>query len=214
MQMIMTNTRQQIIALLERRTSLTTSDLSHLLNRTPANIRHHLANLIEDGVVVIVGERSSPKRGRPMMVYALTSQTRLHNLDKLASTLLSELSRNYPGEQQEILINKLADKLAGPVQNGRKTQVEKLNHATQVLNSMNYQARWEARPEAPMITFRHCPYAAIIADHPEICSMDVHLLEKLLNAPVEPTARLEIDSQGLTYCGFRMERSTKPADQI
>jgi DeoR family suf operon transcriptional repressor len=210
----MPNTRQQIIALLGRRTSLTASDLSHLLNRTPANIRHHLANLIEDGVVVVVGERYSQKRGRPVIVYALTSHTRLHNLDKLSSTLLSELSIIFPNEQGEILLKKLADNLAGPIQIGRNTQVERLNRATQVLNSMNYQARWEARLEAPMITFKHCPYAAIIADHPEICTMDVRLLEKLLNAQIKMTARLEIDSQGLTYCGFRMERSTKSADQI
>jgi DeoR family suf operon transcriptional repressor len=210
----MPNTRQQIIALLEKRASLTAADLSHLLDRTIANVRHHLAILIDEGVVAIAGKRADQKRGRPVIVYALATQTRLHNLDKLASTLLSEALDIYQYERQEVLLEKLACNLAGPDNNGKKTQVEKLNHANQVLNSMNYQARWEARPEAPRITFRHCPYVSILAEHPELCKMDVLLLEKLLTAQVILTEKLEIDAQGLPYCGFRMLRPAKPSDQI
>ena len=70
------------------------------------------------------------------------------------------------------------------------------------LNSMHYQARWEAGAEGPRIILGHCPYRAIIADHPELCQMDAALLTELLQDEVMQTAKLEPGAGGLPFCGF------------
>jgi predicted ArsR family transcriptional regulator len=49
---------------------------------------------------------------------------------------------------------------------------------------MNYHARWEAGAEGPRILFGHCPYAAIVGKHPELCEMDVSLVSQLTARPV------------------------------
>jgi predicted ArsR family transcriptional regulator len=89
-------------------------------------------------------------------------------------------------------------------QGTRLTQA--LYQSVQQLNEMHYQARWEARADAPRVIFGHCPYAAVLAEHPEICQLDVSLLEEMLGQPVEQTARLAKDGRGMTYCAFRIVR--------
>jgi predicted ArsR family transcriptional regulator len=70
------------------------------------------------------------------------------------------------------------------------------------LNGMHYQSRWEAGAEGPRIVLGHCPYAAVISKHPELCQMDAGLLTKLLGGDVRQTAKLEIGAGGLPYCVF------------
>jgi predicted ArsR family transcriptional regulator len=76
------------------------------------------------------------------------------------------------------------------------------------LNELGYQARWEARPGDPQVQFGHCPYTAIIADHPELCLLDAALLESMLGNSAIQTAKLETDFQGGKYCRFVIGRET------
>jgi predicted ArsR family transcriptional regulator len=56
---------------------------------------------------------------------------------------------------------------------------------------MNYHARWEAGQQGPRILFGHCPYAAIIEKHPELCQMDAALLKELFGDDMEQIAKIE-----------------------
>ncbi len=68
------------------------------------------------------------------------------------------------------------------------------------LNKMKYRSRWEAGPEGPRILFGHCPYAAIIERHPELCQMDAHLLSGCLGGSAQQMAK--IGREGATQCIF------------
>lgn len=59
------------------------------------------------------------------------------------------------------------------------------------LNEMNYQAHWEAGAGGPRIVFGRCPYARVIAGHPEICRIDETMLEQALGRSVEKAKKLE-----------------------
>jgi len=67
---------------------------------------------------------------------------------------------------------------------------------------MNYQARWEAHVDAPHIIFGHCPYAAILPDHPEFCELDKLLLEMLSDLRIDQREKLANDTRGIKYCLF------------
>ncbi len=82
-----------------------------------------------------------------------------------------------------------------------------LTAAVQQLNRLGYQARWEAHASAPRLVLGHCPYAAIIAAHPELCQMDAALLEKLARSPATQAEKLAPDNQGLLHCVFLMGKS-------
>ncbi len=69
------------------------------------------------------------------------------------------------------------------------------------LNGMHYQSRWEAGADGPRVLFGRCPYAAVIEGHPELCQMDVRVLENFLGREVRQLAKVE-KTQGM--CVFAM----------
>ena len=60
-----------------------------------------------------------------------------------------------------------------------------------------------------VVILGHCPYAEILPSHPELCLLDAHLLEVLLEVPVKQTARQEKTSQGLRQCVFVVGKKTR-----
>jgi predicted ArsR family transcriptional regulator len=193
--------RQRIIAHIQAKGSVSAAELSRALRMTPANARHHLAVLLDEGAIVSAGRRPAQGRGRPGSIYILAGQRREHNLDRLAGALLDALDGTTDSRQNESLA-RLAYRLAGVGPAAGETLTRRLNEAVKRLNEQHYAARWEAHAAAPHVILGHCPYAAILPEHPELCQMDGALLEALLAAPVTQIARLAMDSQGLPYCRF------------
>ncbi|HEU4743875.1 MAG TPA: hypothetical protein VFS61_01520, partial [Anaerolineales bacterium] len=77
-----------------------------------------------------------------------------------------------------------------------------LNLTVEKMNGMNYHARWEAGAEGPRIIFTHCPYAAILEKHPELCKMDEAMLKDLMGQPARQT--LKTGNEGSSVCVFVM----------
>lgn len=200
----MKSTRQLILEHLSNKQAASTKEISRALQLTTANIRHHLAILLAEGAVAIIGEKPSIGRGRPASLYALTSQTSLNNLDRLASVLLKDFANPERPESQTDSLQRIALALSGETGNATDNLTRRLYQAVQRLNELNYQARWEARSAAPQIILGHCPYAAILSDHPELCHLDALILETLLRMSVEKVAHLARDERGLTYCMFTL----------
>jgi hypothetical protein len=70
------------------------------------------------------------------------------------------------------------------------------------LNEIHYQSRWEAGAEGPRILFAHCPYAAIIDKHPELCQMDGFLLGEEIGVDARQLAKIDQKPGGITHCIF------------
>ena len=75
------------------------------MQMTPANARHHLKILVEQGVVSQVGARTAKNQpGRPEKIYRLTETLRQNNLGLLASLLLLTIKKsNAPAEMEQQL---------------------------------------------------------------------------------------------------------------
>ena len=198
----MKSVRQQIIDHLKIRGNVTATELSHALHVTPANIRHHLGILINVGAIQIAGNLPSRSRGRPAKVYALTRMVGQHNLGGLASALLEERLGSLSGPDREAAFQRIAAHLKPVQETPPANLTQRLNRTVQWLNDQHYAARWEAHTEAPQVIFGNCPYASILADHPELCQLDTALLSDLLAAPARQTAKLAQDSRGSTFCRF------------
>jgi len=198
-------TRQLIIDHLKERRLSSADEIAHAIQVTPANIRHHLAVLLDEGVVQIAGERPADGRGRPTYLYSLTEELQSHNLDGLARALLQELLEALPEQERMLALGRVADRLVDRSTPPMGGLTQRLYAAIRQLNEIHYQARWEARADAPRLRLGHCPYAAILPEHPEMCQMDRMLIEGLLDAPAVQTARLAKDSRGEIYCMFKIE---------
>jgi len=189
-----TTTRQKILDYLKRNQTAPSREIARALRMTPANARHHLRILAADGRVEIVSRRQEG-RGRPQKVYRLAGTLMGDNLSALTDALLTEASAGLD-------MDAVGCRMAGDVPEESQSLMRKLAFAVERLNSLHYQARWEAGADGPRIVLGHCPYAAVIEKHPELCQMDSALLSKLLGGNVQQTARLEAGAGGRPFCGF------------
>ncbi|NMC11490.1 MAG: ArsR family transcriptional regulator [Chloroflexi bacterium] len=201
----MISTRQQIINMLENQKFLTAGEIGRALHLTPANIRHHLSILVQEGVIEVVGQQKLPSKGRPQGVFSLTRQIQSHNLAGLAHALLKELTLDNQPVLLHELFSRVAYRLAQHPIPKNVSLNKRLFLTMERLNKMHYQARWEAHAQAPRIYLGHCPYALLLPEHPELCQIDALLLSELIDYPVIQLSNLEKDEHGTHFCLFAVK---------
>jgi len=198
-------TQSRIIEFIQKNQIASVYDIGRVLRKTQADIRHHLAILKKNKIVEVAGHMTG-LRGRPRNVYGLSASILGDRLEELCSILLSEMMEKEGAGDLEIRLKEVGVKLAGIITNNEdKSVVQRLNQTVERLNKSHFQARWEASDTGPRIILGHCPYAAIIAKHPELCKIDSYELETWLNLPVEHDGKLEPNSMGVPYCTFQVQ---------
>ncbi|MCZ7551164.1 MAG: hypothetical protein B6D39_07585 [Anaerolineae bacterium UTCFX2] len=212
----MKTVRQRILEFIRSQRAVSVQELTQAFRMTEQNIRYHLSILKSEGVIEEIEGSSPQKRGRPKKVYGPARHTYGENLDLLASTLLELLLSNAGEDQTRRIYDRLAQGLAQKMASNLGLNLEatprpgyltqRLNRLTAVLNEHHYFSRWEAHSDAPRVVLGHCPFAAVIAEHPEVCSLDAGLISTLLDQPVQQTAKLAKGADGLPYCLFRVEK--------
>jgi predicted ArsR family transcriptional regulator len=210
--------RQRLLEYIQAHHPVTVAELSRVLRMSRANARHHLSILEQQGLIRLAGQRpAEPGRGRPALLYALAETAQAHSLGQLCGVLLELLASERSSEQQPGLYRQVACALkaaaaeplqaavAEPPSQASSHLTQRLTQTVQQLNQLNYQARWEAHVQGPRLILGHCPYAAILSRHPEMCQIDRHLLQELAGAPVVQTERLALDQRGAPFCRFVLQ---------
>lgn len=180
----MTTARHKVVSYLHKTPSASAREIARALNMSLETVRHHLRILVSDGRLEVESVRGHEGRGRPEKVYSIPRAALGDNLSALAEALLTEAGSGVDVEA-------LAKRLAGDSDFGSQPIAKRLTLIVEKLNQMNYHARWEAGAEGPRILFGHCPYAAIVAKHPELCEMDASLVSKLASRPVKRESKAE-----------------------
>jgi len=201
----METTRQRIITLIQDHQVVTTAEISHRLKITPADVRHHLSLLIEQGIVSVIGPHTTGKPGRPSRIFALTKPIARHNLDLLLHLLLTDLAGYLSPDVFNDRLKALVTQMTAGFDQKTGNPTQRLYHAIEFLNTLNYDAHWEAHAASPRVIFGHCPYASIISGHPEICHLDKFLLDETLGQPVTQIEKLTVSPRGLRRCVFMRE---------
>lgn len=179
------------------------ADISRVFKVTPANARHHLSTLEDEGIVMLT-DTHVHGRGRPTQLFGLTHEIKRHNLDLLANAILIELFTNLSVDERENVIRRIANRLQIRCEKKQGSLTHQLTHVIHQLNEMNYQARWEANILGPRILIAHCPYASVVSAHPEICKMDTYLLENMIGQPVSLETQTGKILCGDFLCVFRL----------
>jgi len=180
----MTTARQKVMTYLTKNRTASAREISRSLKMSAATVRHHLRVMVADGRLEMESVRGLGGRGRPEKVYSLPQAMLGDNLSALSEALLTEAG-------SKLKMDAVAKHLADDVDTSRQPIAKRLNLVVEKLNQMNYHARWEAGAEGPRVHFGHCPYAAIIAKHPELCNMDSELVGSLVGQSVEREERPE-----------------------
>ena len=195
-------TRLRILEYLHKNQAASAHEISRGLGMTGANIRHHLAILEANDLVVVIDQRNDG-RGRPANVYRVSNQILGSGLNELAEAIIDVWLGDLREEMREAALRSVAEKLAEKDKAVLKTAIPlRLALTVDRLNQLHYQARWEAGATGARVILGHCPYAEIVFRHPELCRMDAHLLGLRLALPVMQVAKLERGIAGLPQCIF------------
>ena len=193
----MTTARQKILAYFNKTRAASAREISRSLKMSAATVRYHLRVLTADGRLEITAGRGGDGKGRPEKVYSLPRAVLGDNLAALSDVLLTEAGSS-------VRMEALAKHLAGESNFASQPLARRLNLTVEKLNQMNYHARWEAGSEGPRIIFSHCPYAAIIEKHPELCKMDEAMLRAWMGQPA--TQLSKTGKEGSSVCIFAVGR--------
>jgi predicted ArsR family transcriptional regulator len=190
---VMALSRQKILAHLKKNRSASAREIARALKISPPNVRHHLSVLCSDGRVEFIAVNNRDGRGRPEKLYSLSQAALGDNLPALANALLDVAGSKAGTEAlaHHILNSDAFASLSIP---------KRLALLIEKLNTMNYQARWEATAEGPRVIFGRCPYAKVIEGHMDLCKMDGAMLENALARPVTKSTKSEKGAYG--YCPF------------
>ena len=193
----MTTARQKVLAYLNKTRSAAAREIARSLKMSPATVRYHLRVLAADGRLEMLSVRGRDARGRPEKIYSLPRAALGDNLAALSDALLTEAG-------SQVQVEALAERLAGGFSYASQPLAKRLNLTVEKLNQMNYHAHWEAGSEGPRILFGHCPYAAILEKHPELCQMDQAMLKKLMGQSAKQI--FKIGKEGSSVCVFVIGR--------
>ena len=193
----MITARQKVLTYFNKTRTASAREISRALKMSAATVRHHLRVLASDGRLEMASARGRDRKGRPEKVYSLPRSALGDNLAMFSDALLAEAASG-------VSVERLAKRLAGEVNFVSQPLVKQLNLTVEKLNQMNYHARWEAGSEGPRIILSHCPYAAIIEKHPELCRMDEAMLKEWMGQPAAQISKTGKD--GSSVCIFAIGR--------
>lgn len=193
----MITARQKVLGYLTKNRTASAREISRSLKMSAATVRHHLRVMVADGRLELSFVRGRDRRGRPEKVYSLPGSALGNNLSVLSDAVLAEAG-------SAVRMDAVAKRLAGEANFSDQPMAKRLSLTVDKLSSMNYHARWEAGPQGPRLIFGHCPYAAILEKHPELCQMDEALLKELMGDSA--TQLFRIGKDGSSMCVFALGR--------
>lgn len=193
----MTTARQKVLAHLKKTRAASAREIARALKMSAPNVRHHLGILISDGRLEVTSVHQRGGRGRPEKMYSLSQAALGDNLSALANALLTEAG-------SRLKVERIASRILDSGQFANLPITKRLALLIEKLNEMHYQARWEAGAEGARVIFGRCPYSKVIEKHPELCKMDVALLEKALGRPVLQSVKGELSGRGFCPLVFRV----------
>lgn len=196
------STRGRVITLLRGKTK-TVNELAEELGLTDNAVRAHLLSLERDGLIKQSGFQ--PGTRKPHFAYELTQEAE-HLFPKAYDALLNQLIATLKGRltlsELKDILREVGHSLAeAQTASGKGADVDsRIDTAVSVLVNMGGAARVEKDKEKIFICSGSCPLAAVVAEHPEVCSLAETLLSEIIGREV----REHCDREGSPRCRFEV----------
>jgi len=197
-----TPTRDTILRTLRTNGKCTVNALAEAAQVSPVSVRHHLSNLLADGVIAMEEVRHGV--GRPRQQYSLTES----GLDlspgryfRLTNRLLDEIKDSMTKTQLEQLLSGVANGMADRYSEALAglSLTEKLSRLKEMLSEEGFDAELETQGDRVIIRELSCPYFRIGLEHPEVCRIDQAFIASALALPV---SRVGCLLDGDAHCTF------------
>ncbi|GAB4361216.1 MAG: helix-turn-helix transcriptional regulator [Methylohalobius sp. ZOD2] len=197
--------QQQLLELLlENKAGMTMENLARALDVSKSAVHQHLTALERDGYVA--HKAFMKTGGRPSQIYALTDRG-MHLFPKqyawFSELLLRQLIEQLGSAEMEKLLYRLGQETAAVLRERLrgKSRSERIREAVQIMQEFGYQAQVvESEAGLPEISAKNCVYHDLAETHPEVCALDMGLLDGLLEETVVQRECMVRDGMACRFC--------------
>jgi DeoR family transcriptional regulator, suf operon transcriptional repressor len=184
----MKSTRDRILRTLLNHPNASISDLADAVSINTISVRHHLTNLLADGLIIASEVRHGV--GRPRLVYSLSESGQEKfptRYMELTNMLLDQLKKTLTHEQVKEVFSKIAQSMASDqiIKTKKLTFEQKLDFIQQALSNEGFTIEWEKYNDGYLINEISCPYYHVGQNHPEVCVLDQTLISSILSRKTE-----------------------------
>ena len=198
------STRGKIVGALRSRGAASAFDLAAEFALSPNAIRQQLVILERDGLVA--GKSVRRGKTKPTHEYSLTPQADRYfpqAYDRMLGAVLREvrLSGGDAGVAQifDGIAKRAVDKIS-PALEGKST-LERLEAIADNIRGSGVAVEVEQHDDTIVLREHNCPYANVVSEHPECCTVIHTMLDEVISPEVKQTESL---ATGGAECRFEV----------
>ncbi|MBZ5733903.1 ArsR family transcriptional regulator [Nocardioides sp. TRM66260-LWL] len=202
----------------------TAASLAERLDLTPAAVRRHLDQLLDDGAVVAREPRSRAGaqrgRGRPAKEFALTERGR-EGFDQQYDDLAVQALRFLAETGGERSLREFAERRVAfieerfPLVQESDPSLSPAQVLARVFTDEGYVASVKALPDAvagEQLCQQHCPVSHVAHEFPQLCEAETAAISRVLDRHVQRLATIAHGDGVCTTCIPVPRASAQPAD--
>ena len=200
-------TRERVVRSVLVNGPSTAAALAERLELTPAAVRRHLDQLLEEGSVEAREPRTvaGRRRGRPAKVFALTESGR-DRLDQAYDDLAVQAIRFLAETGGEEAVRRFADRRAARIEQRfddlveAHPELEPTQALAQVFTDDGYAAAVRDVPVGEQLCQQHCPVSHVAHEFPELCEAETAAISRMLGRHVQRLATIAHGDGVCTTC--------------
>jgi predicted ArsR family transcriptional regulator len=205
------STRERVVRSVLVNGPSTAAGLADRLALTPAAVRRHLDQLLEEGTLESREPRSTAHRGRgrPAKVFALTESGR-DRFDQAYDDLAVQAIRFLAETGGQGAVREFADRRAAKIEQRFHTVSESrpdlgpAEALAQVFTDEGYAAAVRDLPMGPQmgqqLCQQHCPVSHVAHEFPELCEAETAAISRMLGRHVQRLATIAHGDGVCTTC--------------
>jgi predicted ArsR family transcriptional regulator len=214
-------TRQRVTRSILVNGPSTAAALAERLDLTPAAVRRHLDQLLEEGEI----EAREPRvgavrgRGRPAKVFALTESGR-DGFDQQYDDLAVQALRFLAETGGDDAVRQFADRRVAFIEErfaglqAEHPELESAEVLAKVFTDEGYAASVRDLPVGEQLCQQHCPVSHVAHEFPQLCEAETAAISKVLGRHVQRLATIAHGDGVCTTCIPDMPTPTEKKERV
>lgn len=211
-------TRQRVARSILVNGASTAVALAERLDLTPAAVRRHLDQLVEEGAVESREARTATRgRGRPARAFVLTERGR-EGFDQQYDDLAVQALRFLSETGGDDAVREFAERRVGFIEErfgvveAAHPELSPAQVLARVLSEEGYAAAVRDVPVGEQLCQQHCPVSHVAHEFPQLCEAETAAIGRVLDRHVQRLATIAHGDGVCTTCIPDLPRQHDPQD--